>query len=182
MADASAPSPPRPLAIRLAKGAAAVVAFIATVLGIVFLLWPSLKPEPPSPTRHVALSDLTLEHPVTFGAYLKRINQQAGGLEPAVLKQRGALAAFDFTIEGYKNRNLPLEWQLVDAGTGDKLDGNRDLSIKPEVTKDSGNWPLWVPLPKGKPRRLFITIQLYEPRGVVALGSLRTRTFTTAST
>jgi hypothetical protein len=177
MADTPAPAPPRPLAIRVAKGAAAVMAFVATVLGIVFLLWPSLKPEAPSATRHVALGHLTLERPVTFGAYLKRISQQAGGLEPAVLKQRGALAAFDFTIEGYKNRGLPLEWQLIDAATGNRLDGNRDLSIKPEVTKDSGNWPLWVPLPRGRQRRLFITIQLYEPRGVVALGSLRTHTF-----
>jgi hypothetical protein len=180
MADTPAPAatPPRPLAIRLAKAVSAVVGFIAVLLGLIFLLWPSLKPEPPSPTRDVKLSHLTLERPVTFGAYLRRINQSAGGLEPAVLKQAGALAAFDFTVEGYKDRRLPLAWQLVDAGNGEKLDGNRDLSIKPEVTKDSGNWPLWVPLPKGHPRRLFIEIQLYEPRGVVALGSLRTRTFT----
>ena len=177
MGDTPAPSP-RPLAIRVAKGASAVVAFIAALLGVIFLLWPSLKPEARSPTRHVELTHLTLERPVTFGAYLRRINQPAGGLEPAVLKERGALAAFDFTIEGYKNRRLPLEWQLVDASTGEKLDGNRDLSIKPEVTKDSGNWPIWAPLPKGR-HRLFITIQLYEPRGVVALGSLRTRTFST---
>jgi hypothetical protein len=180
MAESPAESQ-RPLPIRLAKGASAVVAFVAAVLGVIFVLWPSLKPEAPSPTRGVELTHLTLERPVTFGAYLKRINQAAGGLEPAVLKQRGALAAFHFTIEGYKNSRLPLEWQLVDARTGERLDGNRDLSIKPEVPTDSGNWRLWVPLPKGRPRRLFITIQLYQPRGVVPLGSLRTRTFSSVA-
>ena len=180
MADAPATpaTPARPLGLRVAKGVAAVVAFIASALGVIFVLVPSLKPEPPSPTRNVELRHMTLEPAVTFGAYLKRINQPAGGLEKAVLRQHGALASFDYTIEGYKNRTLPLAWQLVDASNGNRLDGNRDLSIKPEVTKDSGTWPVWSALPGGRPRRLFIEVTLYEPRGVVPLGHLRTRTFT----
>jgi hypothetical protein len=170
-------TPSRPLPLRLAKAAAAVVAFVGSVLGIVFVLWPSLKPEAPSPIRRVELSGVTLERPVTFGAYLRRIQQPAGGLEDAVLRQRGALASFDFVIEGYKNRRLPLAWQLVEARGGDVLDESRDVWLEPEVTKDSGTWPVWVPLPRGRPRRVFIQCALYEPRGVVALETFRTRTF-----
>lgn len=179
MGETPAPpaTPARPLPFRAAKAVAAVVAFIASALGVIFVLVPSLKPEPPSPTRHVELTHMTLERAVTFGAYMKRINQPAGGLEKAVLRERGALASFDYTIEGYKNRTLPLAWQLVDAGNGNRLSGNRDLSIKPEVTKDSGTWPVWTPLSRGRSRRLFIEVTLYEPRGVVPLGSLRTQTF-----
>ena len=157
-----------PLALRLAKGAAALVAFVASVLGIIFLLWPSLKPETPSPTRGVSLSGLKLERPVSFGAYLRRIHQPAGGLSEAMLNDLGALASFDFVIEGYKDRQLPLVWQLIDARDGNVLDENRDLSLEPEVNRDSGNWPIWVPLPKDARRRVFIQVELYEPRGVVS--------------
>jgi len=169
---------PRPHALRIARAATALVAFIGSVLGIIFVLWPSLKPEPPSPTRQVTLSQLRLERPVTFGAYLRRIHQDPGGLEDAVLNERGALASFDFVIEGYKNRSLPRTWQLIHADGGDVIDENRDIKLKPEVTKDSGNWPVWVPLPTGHRRRVFIEVMLYEPRGVIAMKTLRTSTFT----
>jgi hypothetical protein len=170
-------APPRALALRLAKAIAALVAFVASVLGIIFLLWPSLKPEAPSPTRRVVLTELKLERPVTFGAYLTRIHQPAGGLADAVLNERGALASFDFVIEGYKDRPMPLVWQLIEARRGNVLDENRDIVLKPEVTKDSGHWPIWVPLPRGERRRVFIQVELYEPRAVIALKTLRTRTF-----
>jgi hypothetical protein len=179
MTDARVPptAPSRPLALRFTKSIPAVVAFIASVLGIVFLLWPSLKPEAQSPTRHVELSEPTLERSVTFGAYLKRINQPPGGLEDAVLKERGALASFDFVIEGYKDRPLPLTWQLIDTRSGEVLDENRDIRLEAEVTKDSGTWHVWVPLPKGERKRVFIMIELFQPGGVIALETLRTRTF-----
>jgi hypothetical protein len=179
MSDAPAPpaAPSRPLALRLGKSIAALVAFTASVLGIVFVLWPSLKPEAPSPTRDVQLSEPSLEQSVTFAAYLERIGQPPGGLEDAVLRERGALASFDFVIEGYKERPLPLTWQLIDARGGKVLNENDDIRLEAEVTKDSGTWHVWVPLPKGERKRVFIMIQLFQPDGVIALETLRTRTF-----
>jgi hypothetical protein len=168
---------PQPLVLRLAKTTAAVVAFTGSVLGIVFVLWPSLKPEPPSPTHRVDLSELRLERGVTKAAYLRRIHQPAGGLEDAVLNERGALASFDFEIEGYKNRRLPVVSQLVEARGGDVIEENRDIGLTPEATEDRGNWPIWVPLPRGERRRVFIQMQLYEPRGVIALKTLTTHPF-----
>lgn len=177
MAGTQVPPATPPLAVRLAKAIAALVTFVGGLLAIIFLLWPALQPEAPSRTRRVALSGLKLERPVTFGAYLKRIHQPPGGLEGAVLNERGALASFDFVIEGYKNRALPLTWQLIDADGGKVLNENRDIRLKPEVTKDSGTWRTWVPLPKRARRRVFILVELFEPRGVIALKTLRTRTF-----
>ncbi len=137
----------------------------------------SPKPEAPSPTRRVAMSGLKVERPVTFGAYLRRIHQPPGGLADAVLNERGALVSFDFVIEGFKGRRLPLVRQLIDARGGDVLGEDRDISLTPEATKDSGNWPIWVPLRKAQHRRVFIQVQLYEPRGIIALKTLRTRNF-----
>jgi hypothetical protein len=136
----------------------------------------SPKPEAPSSTRRVALSGLKLEPDVTRGAYLRRIHQPAGGLAAAVLNERGALVSFDFVVEGFKDRRLPLVWQLIDARGGDVLDENRDIWLKPDATKDSGNWPIWVPLRRARHRRAYIQVQLYEPRGVIALKTLRTST------
>ena len=177
MAGTQSPPAGSSRAVRAAKAAAAGVAFVASVLGIVFLLWPSLKPEPPSRTRKVDLSRLTLERPVTFGAYLRRIHQAPGGLTDAMLNQRGALASFDFVLVGYKDRRLPIAWQLIDTRGGDVLAEDRAVWLEPEANNDSGNWPVWVPLPEGERRRVFIEVKLYEPRGVVALRTLRTRAF-----
>jgi hypothetical protein len=181
MADTHVPpaAPPRPLALRLAKAITALAAFVGSLLAIIFLLWPSLKPEAPSPTRHVSLSGLELERSVTFGAYLERVHHSPGGLEDAVLNERGALASFDFVIEGYKDRALPVTWQLIDARDGTVLNENRDIRLESEVTKDSGTWRFWVPLPKRERRSVFILVQLFEPRGVIALKTLRTRIFAT---
>jgi hypothetical protein len=175
--ETSSAAPPPPLVPRIAKGITGFVAFVGSVLAIVFVLWPSLKPEPPSPTRGVSLSGLRLERPVTFGAYLRRVHQPPGGLEEAELARRGALASFDFVIEGYKDRRLPLTWQLIDEDGGNVLEENRDVWIEPEVNRDSGTWPIWVPEPRGGRRLAFIQVELYEPRGVVPLETLRTRTF-----
>ena len=75
-----------------------------------------------------------------------------------MLNERGALVSFDFVIEGYKKRSLPLTWQLIEANGGDVLKENRDITLKPEVTKDSANWAAWVPLPRGHRRRVFIEV------------------------
>jgi hypothetical protein len=180
MAETQSPpaAAPRPLAVRIARAVAALVAFVGSVLGIVFVLWPSLKPEPPSPTRSVTLSALGFEPHVTFGAYLRRIHQDPGGLEDAVLDERGALVSFHFVIVGYKKRSLPLTWQLIDATGGDVLEENRDIKLKADVTKDGADWAAWVPLPRGHRRRVFIEVILYEPRGIMAMRTLRTKTFT----
>jgi hypothetical protein len=137
----------------------------------------STKPEAPSRTRRVTMSGLKVERPVTFGAYLRRIHQPRAGLTDAVVNERGVLVSFDFVIEGFKGSRLPLVWQLIVARGGDVLDENRDISLKPEAIKDSGNWPIWLSLRRAQHRRVFIQVQLYEPRGIIALKTLRTHTF-----
>ena len=46
---------------------------IAAVLGVVFLLVPSLRPEPTPEEGSAAFEKPTLEQPVTFGQYLRRV-------------------------------------------------------------------------------------------------------------
>jgi hypothetical protein len=179
-------TPERPLGhrdvlVNVARSISAVVAFVGMLLGVVFVLWPSLTPEGPPATKRAALEKLTLDPNVTFGQYLDRIEQSRAPYEPEQLVRRGALVEFKFTITGYRDKRLPLRWQLIDAKSGDQLDQSHDIIIVPTATTDEGTWDVWIPHPKRRSRRLFIELQLYDRAiGVpVPIGRLRTPVFAT---
>jgi hypothetical protein len=153
------------------------VGFVATVLGVVFVLWPSLKPEGPAPSRRAAVSNVTLERNVAFGQYLDRVKISRASYGPADLARRGVLVEFDYTIEGYKGKRLPLRWQLLDAQSADQVAQSEDLGITAEATTDRGTWPLWVAVPRGATRRFTINIQIYKSGGDVPLSRARTARF-----
>jgi hypothetical protein len=161
---------------RVARAVAAIVGFVATVLGMVFVLWPSLKPDAPPTDRGAKLSDAQVEPGLTFGQYLDRIEQSRRPYGPADLGRRGAFVEFDFSVRGYKDKSLPLRWQLVEARSGVQLDQSRDLRVKPQVSTDAGSWNVWVPLPR-RAHRMYVQIQLYNPAGTVPIGRVRTTEF-----
>jgi hypothetical protein len=167
----------RALAVRIARVVSSTIGLAATVLGVVFVLWPSLKPEPPPAARSATLSNVTLDRSVAFGQYLDRIKLTRAPYTPATLSRRGAYVEFDYAIAGYKGKRLPLRWQLVDASTADQLAQSEDLGIKAQATTDRGTWFVWVPLPHGHARRFFVQIQLYKQDGRVPLSRVRTARF-----
>ena len=65
---------PRALAVRIARVVSSTIGLAATILGVVFVLWPSLKPEAPPAARSATLSNVTLDRSVAFGQYLDRID------------------------------------------------------------------------------------------------------------
>jgi len=165
--------PPRRLpGARLIGAVAAVVLLAAAVL----VLGPLLKPQDAPATKAARLSNLTLDRDISFGQYLDRKELSRKPYEPAVLARRGAYVAFDFRVEGYRGKRLPLRWQLIDARTGDQLDQSRDIAITPAATTDQGSWDVWVPLPRGH-KRFYVQVQLYDNAGLVPIGRLRTERF-----
>jgi hypothetical protein len=175
--DAPSSEQRRVLAVRVARLVSSGIGLAATIIGVVFVLWPSLKPEGPPTARSATLSNVTLDRSVGFGQYLDRIKLSRAPYTPAVLSRRGAYVEFDFAIEGYKGRRLPLRWQLVDAQTAEQLAQSEDLGIKAQVTADRGTWFAWVPIPHGRKRRFFVQIQLYKHDGRVPLSRVRTARF-----
>lgn len=153
------------------------VTFAATTLGIVFLLWPSLKPEGAPPTKGAELSNTRLDRSITFAQYLSRKSLSTTPYRPADLRRVGAFVTFDFTVEGYKGVRLPLRWELIDARSGDQLAQSRDLAIEAEAQTDQGSWDVWVATPRARRRRLYVQIELYEHRGAVPIARLRTADF-----
>jgi len=140
------------------------------------VLGPLLKPQDAPATKAARLSNLTLDRDISFGQYLDRKELSRKPYEPAVLARRGAYVAFDFRVEGYRGKRLPLRWQLIDARTGDQLDQSRDIAITPAATTDQGSWDVWVPLPRGH-KRFYVQVQLYDNAGLVPIGRLRTERF-----
>jgi hypothetical protein len=156
---------------------AAAGALIA-VLGVFLMLWPSLEPNDPPATQAARLSNPTLDRDISFGQYLDRKALPRAPYQSAQLARRGAFVAFDFRIEGYRGKRLPLRWQLVDARTSDQLGQSRDVAITPDAVTDQGSWDVWVPLPAGH-RRVFVQVQLYDDDGIVPVGRMRTAIFST---
>jgi hypothetical protein len=166
----------RSLPVRIARWTSAVVGFVATTLGVVFVLFPALKPDEPAPAKGAALSNPSPEL-LTWGQYLDRQDLDRAPYDAKALRRRGIFVEFDYTIEGYKDQALPLRWQLIDARGGDQLGKSRDTLITPEAPKDGGSLAVWVPLPARRVARLYVQLQLYERTGKVSIGRVRTARF-----
>jgi hypothetical protein len=161
----------RPAATWLA-GAGLVIA----VIGIGFVLSPSLRSDGAPATKAARLSNPTLDPNISFGQYLDRKQISRGSYQAAQLARRGAYLLFDFRVQGYKGKRLPLRWQLVDARTGDQLAHSSDISIRPDADTDQASWDFWVPFPRGH-RRLYVALQLFDEHGTVPIGRLRTEEY-----
>jgi hypothetical protein len=163
---------------RVVRGIAGAVGFVATVIGLVFVLWPSLKPEPPPADQGATLANAQVEPGMTFGAYLDRIEQSRKPYDRATLDERGAFVEFDFVVRGWKDKHLPLGWQLLDARTGAQLDRSRALRVTPRADRDAGAWNVWIPL-RHRARRMYAQVALYNLHGV-PIGRVRSPVFSAA--
>jgi hypothetical protein len=154
----------------------AVVTFAATMTGLIFGLWPTLRPVEPPATKGAALTNVTVDR-VSFGQYLDRGAYSRSPFRRAQLQRRGALVGFDFNIKGYLHKHLPLRWQLLDARTGDQVAQSPDLFTTPRADEDQNSLLIWVPVPRARGRRFFVEIQLLDDRGAYPLGRIRTHRF-----
>jgi hypothetical protein len=163
----------RSLPVRVGRWVSALVGFVATLLGVVFVLFPALKPDEPAPTKGAKLSNPTREA-LSWGQYLDRNDLRRAPYDASALRRRGISVEFDYVIEGYKDKFLPLRWQLIDARDGEQLGNARDTLFESKAQTDKGTWDVWVPLTRHRAQRVYVQLQLYEDRGDVPISRLRT--------
>jgi len=163
----------RSLPVRIARWVSGVVGFVATLLGVVFVLFPGAKPEGPEATTRATLSKPTPEI-LSYGQYLDRVDQRRGSYDARALRRRGIFVEFDWSVEGYRGKVLPLRWQLIDA-RGEQLAKSRDISLIPEAKHDAATWNVWVPLPHRRRRGMAVQLQIYEESGRVPIARARTQ-------
>jgi hypothetical protein len=156
---------------------------IAAVLGVLFLLLPNLRPEPTPDEGSVTFEKPTLEQPVTFGQYLRRVELPQTGYSAEQLRRPGVIAAVQLTIKGYRDKSLPLRWYALDLGTHDIVDEqSKRYLFKPDRNVTPLTWPFWVALPES-PGPFKIVFEIYPPGakpgkpGVVPFAKAETDTF-----
>jgi hypothetical protein len=122
---------------------------IAAVLGVVFLLVPSLRPEATPPEGSATFAKPTIDQPVTFRQYLRRIELPETGVTAERLQQAGVLADVKVTIKGYRGKELPLRWYVLDLGTRDIVyESSRKYFFKTDRSAATVSKAFWIPMPE----------------------------------
>ena len=143
--------------------AAGVVALIASVVGLLFVFKPGWKPEPPPDVGTLKIVDSSVRQPVTFGRYLERVRLPPMDMTKAFLQRRGLLVEFDYEAEGFRGKRLPIQWELVDAKTNERVVADDAVGIEPSTNHEAAKWFVWVPAPDAG-RRYYVTVTIYQPR------------------
>ena len=160
------------------KQAGVIVGLISGVVGLLFLLFPGLRPEAPGAGRDqsASLSGLSLVAPSTKGQYLDYSDQKKDGFTEKQLDQPGAMASFRLTVTGYKGKELTLQRQLIDAGSGDVIGETRDFTVQPgDVLKDRPFWD-WVALRPGHSTYVMV-FKLFADQDPLAVECKQTEPF-----
>jgi hypothetical protein len=155
------------------KQAAAVVGLVSAVFGLVFLLLPQLRPDvsqgtPPATTqedtgpRSGRLSAIVLDDRTTQRQYHQRADLPSDGFTEAQLARIGAFVQFRIELTGYRDREVRLRRELVDARTGDEIGQVQTTSITPRASPESAPWPDWVALRPGTGRYVLV-YKLVDP-------------------
>jgi hypothetical protein len=142
---------------------AALVGLVGSVVGLLFIFKPGWKPQAPQDVGMVEISAVRVRQPVTFRRYLQRLKLSGQGLGQEQLRRRGALIEFHMHIKGFRGKELPLRWELNDAGTEELVAQNESVSIKPSTNDEGRKWFVWVPTPQTR-KTYYVTVTLYQPR------------------
>jgi hypothetical protein len=143
--------------------AAGVVALVASVVGLLFVFKPGWKPEPPPDVGTLKIVDSSVRQPVTFGRYLERLRLPPLDMTKAFLQRRGLLIEFDYQAEGFRGKRLPIQWELVNARSNDRVAGDDAVAIVPSTNNQAAKWFVWVPAPDAG-RTYYVTVTIYQPR------------------
>jgi hypothetical protein len=162
--------------VALVTQVGAVAGAIGAVLGVVFVLLPSLKPEPPPAEKRADIGVLKVERPITYAQYLQRTGLPGGDYGTSYLRRQGLFVQFDVSIVGYKGKRLPLRWSLYEADSGDEVSEAKGTTLRADAATDRATWHIWAPLPRRR-GRFFLLIQLFDPKGVVPLDRAQTEPF-----
>jgi hypothetical protein len=143
--------------------AAGVVALVASVVGLLFVFKPGWKPEPPPDVGTLKIAESSVRQPVTFGRYLERLRLPPLDMTKEFLQRPGLQVEFDYQAEGFRGKRLPIQWELVDAKTNDRVRGDDAVAIVPSTNNEAAKWFVWVPAPEAG-RTYYVTVTIYQPR------------------
>lgn len=152
---------------------AALVGLIGSIVGLVFLFKPDWRPEPSPDVGTLEVTAVGKPRAASFRRYLERLRLPPGDLSAEYLNRRGLLIDFRYQAEGLRDERLPIQWELVDAKTNERVvppgtdtaDATWDdaVGIEPSTNDEAAEWFVWVPSP-GTRGTFYVTVTIYQPR------------------
>jgi hypothetical protein len=167
---------PKRSGLRLAGEIAGVVSTLVGVVGLLFVLAPSLKPEPPPLRKEAFFTGIEVERNVTRAQYLQRLDRGVGSYVPKELREAGVLVRFNVVMTGHKGDDLPLRWALYDARNGGQIHKDKATTLSPEAETDQASWQVWTPLPE-RGGSYYVLLELFEEDGLVRINHAKTQAF-----
>ena len=143
-----------------------VLGSVSSVLGVVFLLAPELKPEP---RARVAgeLQILQVDRDIAWGEYLDRTEQNAGPCDPPDARNRlGQVIYVRLETTGFRRRRTQLRWSVFRGGRSRVANPyyRNKVAFDNEATVDRAVYAAWVPLPPDR-NEYRIRFELLSDRG-----------------
>ena len=136
---------------------AALAAAIATIVGVVTLLWPD-----PKPTGSVAIEEPLIDFPVTRAQSLVRLSLPPTGFTEEQLAERGAFATVSFRVVGFAGEQLPVRWSVLDSEGNTVGLEDRRTRFEPERDDMTIVHRFWAAIPEARgPHRL--EVEVYGP-------------------
>ena len=154
----------------------AIAGVLATIVGLLFLFLPDLKPEPSPASSGAGMGLVSFDPDTSRREYLARTDQGRVGFTRPQLDRRGAFVLFGVELEGFKGKPLTLKRELIDNRTGNQIEEERAITITPPQNQVKRDWHYWVPLPAaGGP--FTIVLQLLAKGEDAAVATLETESF-----
>lgn len=168
----------RPRALTIAA-VTAVVALATSALGLVFDLWPSLRPDPRTEVgadtgvlavdRYVSRDEFLRRRFVAQADYVRARRAEiaaAGGA--GGLRLRGELAYVRVDLHGFKGRRVLLLYSIYDARSRSRV---RPAKAESRWTGDAPDdrfiAELWLRPVTGVKRRYLVRVELRDPSGTL---------------
>lgn len=134
------------------KGVGAVATTVATILGILPWVFPSLQPQPPSSETWAEITALREGPHLSLGEYIQRpgvgaeARRDAETLSEEDRERVGSILFFDVEATGYEGESIHAVWSLYEVDTGKAISG---------LTNQKA-WPYSLLAPRSQSRKLSL--------------------------
>lgn len=154
--------------------AGAVAGALATMVGLVFVLFPALQPPKTSAEATATLSNLEVDHNITLEDYLRRpgvparaVADAASRLSQEQYERAGSIVYFDVELRGFEEERCFLRWSVYDAESNKPVAGLIGQSAWPSDIIVSHHQvsravkETWVPFPRDGEGAYLVDLELY---------------------
>ena len=134
---------------------------VATILGLVFLLWPDAQPKGTPDDASASFERLSVEV-LTRRQSLDRLGLPTTGFTPQQLAERGGFVSFDLAVSGYGGSRLPVRWLALNSGGDTVSSEDKRTQLRPDRDNQTLTHRFWAPVtPQGGPFR--VVVEIYPP-------------------